>query len=243
MTSLRDLTARSRALRVARLKLRDAVARSGPVRWEAVRDDLAFRYLRGDGIEIGAFYRPQRVPKAARVRHVDYTTTEELIASIPSVTWAQPVDVIDDGEKLEKFADESLDFVIANHMLEHVQDPIATLETFVRVVRPGGIVFLTLPDPRYSFDNARERTSVEHLLRDHREGPEVSRRQHYEEWSRYIDGGKSPDDYAAEDARHHFHVWELQTFVGFLLAIDLPITIEAAIATEPEFAVVFTKRA
>ena len=34
----------------ARLRMRDVV-RSRPPRWEAVRDDLAFRYLSGGGIE------------------------------------------------------------------------------------------------------------------------------------------------------------------------------------------------
>src|SRR6266480_6514275 len=51
---LRDLTGRWGFTRRARLKLRDLVARSGPPRWEAARDDLSFRYLRGDGIESGA---------------------------------------------------------------------------------------------------------------------------------------------------------------------------------------------
>jgi predicted SAM-dependent methyltransferase len=229
-------------LRDLRTKVRDVVARSGPPRWEAARDDLAFRYCHGDGIEIGALYRPQRVPKDARVRYVDYVDEKQLLElNKHYVWWAQPIDVVDNGETLEKFDDDSLDFLMAHHMLEHVEDPIAALKTWVRVVRPGGIVFLTLPDPRYSFDNLRERTTVEHVLRDHDEGPEVSRQQHYAEWSQYIDGNKTPEEYAAEDARHHFHVWELQTFVALLLALDLPITIEAAVATEPEFSVVFRK--
>jgi predicted SAM-dependent methyltransferase len=226
----------------ARRRLRDVVARSGPARWQATRDDLAFRYLRGDGIEIGALYHPQRVPSSARVRYVDLATADELLATIPATTWVHPVDVIDDGARLEKFADASLDFVMAHHVLEHVEDPIAALHTFLRVVRPGGIVFLSLPDGRFSFDRDRERTSVEHVLRDHRDGPEVSRAAHHDEWSRYIDGNKTAAEYEAEGAHHHFHVWELQTFVELLLAIELPVTLEAAIATEPEFSVVLRKR-
>jgi ferredoxin len=34
------------------------------------------------------------------------------------------VDVVDDGERLESFADASLDFVVSSHFLEHCQDPI-----------------------------------------------------------------------------------------------------------------------
>ena len=212
-----------------------------PPNWAATRDDLAFRYLHGEGIEIGALYRPQRVPADARVRHVDHAPHDELQRIYPGHDWIQAPDVVDEAERLDKFGDESLDFVIANHVLEHIEDPVAGLNTFLRVLRPGGILFITLPDPRYSFDGRRDRTTVEHVLRDHDEGPEVSRQQHYAEWSQYIDGNKTPEEYAAEDARHHFHVWELQTLVALLLALDLPITIEAAVATEPEFSVVFRK--
>jgi SAM-dependent methyltransferase len=55
-------------------------------------------------------------------------------------------------------------------MLEHVEDPIAALEHQLRVLKPGGTLYLTLPDARSSFDSPRQRTTVEHLLRDHRDG-------------------------------------------------------------------------
>jgi len=249
---LRDLTGRWGFTRRARLKLRDLVARSGPPRWEAARDDLSFRYLRGDGIEIGALNMPLRVPPSARVRYVDHASADELreiyawelhIHGWPLV----PPDVVDDGERLRKFEDESLDFVIANHMLEHVEDPIGALHHFLRVLRPGGILFLTLPDARRTFDGRRPRTTVEHLMGDHREGPEVSRREHYEEWARIIES--LPEEqvparveaFATERPRHHFHVWELDTFLEFLIALQPPADLEAAQATEKEFAVILRK--
>jgi SAM-dependent methyltransferase len=249
---LRDLTGRSRFARRARRKLRDWVARSGPPRWEAVRDDLAFRYLRGDGIEIGAFNAPLRVPPAARVRYVDHASADELRERYAAELdmHGRPLvvpDVVDEGERLGKFADGSLDFVIANHMLEHVEDPISALQHFLRVLRSGGILFLTLPDARHNFDRHRPRTSVEHLLRDHREGPEASRREHYEEWARFIEGvpedriAQRAEEFASEQARHHFHVWELDGFLAFLTALGPAADIEAAQATEKEFAVILRK--
>jgi SAM-dependent methyltransferase len=156
-------------------------------------------------------------------------------------------DVVDEGERLEKFADESVDFLIASHMLEHVEDPIAALHHFLRVLRPNGVLFLTLPDARYSFDQRRARTTVEHLLRDHREGPEASRREHYEEWARIIDCVPEPqvaervEQFAADGARHHFHVWDLNAFLAFLVAIEPPADIEAAQATDEEFVVILRK--
>jgi SAM-dependent methyltransferase len=155
--------------------------------------------------------------------------------------------VVDEGDRLTKFDDESLDFVIANHLLEHVEDPIGALHNFLRVVRAGGIVFLTLPDARHTFDRERARTTVDHLLRDHREGPEVSRREHFEEIARTVDCvpeelvAQRAHEIAADRARHHFHVWELETFVDLLLALRLPADLETVQATDFEFAVILRK--
>jgi predicted SAM-dependent methyltransferase len=245
---LRDWTARFALTRRARRKLRDWITHSTPPNWLRARDDLAFRYLRGDGIEIGAAYRPLRVPGAARVRYVDHASGDELRRIYPdySVPVVEP-DVVDEGQRLATFADESLDFVIANHLLEHVEDPIEALRNFLRVLRPGGIVFLTLPDARHTFDRERSRTTVEHLLRDHREGPQVSRREHLEEIARTVDCvpedqvAQRADEIAADPQRHHFHVWELETFVAFLLELRLPADLETVQATDFEFAVVLRK--
>lgn len=243
---LRQRTGGSDYARRARRRLRDWVARSGPPRWQATRDDLAFRYLRGEGIEIGALYSPLRMPPGARVTYVDHADENELRRVYPEHDWVMAPDVIDEGERLGKFADESLDFVVANHMLEHVEDPIEALHHFLRVLRPGGILFLTLPDARFTFDEWRERTSVEHLLRDHREGPEASRRQHYEEWARIEcksdeEVAARVEEFAAAGTRNHFHVWELDTFLSFLIAVEPPADVEAAQATEEEFAVILRK--
>jgi predicted SAM-dependent methyltransferase len=94
---------------------------------------------------------------------------------------SQNATAVDDGARLASFADDSLDFVVANHMLEYIEDSIAALEHQLRVLKPGGILYLTLPDARDSFDSPRQRTTVEHLLRDHHDGPEGSRSEHYEE--------------------------------------------------------------
>lgn len=232
---------------------RDRVMR-GPQRDRLIhREDLARRFLRGDGIEIGAFSMPLRVPPGARVRYVDHASKAELLARY-GVDTTQPrgmpeTDVIDDASTLARFGDASLDFVIAAHVLEHLEDPVAALEAIVRVLRPEGVAFLVLPDARFSFDAARERTTVEHVLADHEHGPERSRRAHYEEWARVIEStppdrvAARADEFAAQDARHHFHVWELETFVELVLALGLPARLELAERNHDEFVVVLRRAA
>lgn len=239
-----------------RRRLRDLVVGAGEGETFVVREDLARRYLRGSGIEIGAFTWPLRVPPGVCVQYVDQLSRAGLLraygdgldsmgldaASVPET------DVIDDAARLSTLANGSVDFVIANHVLEHIEDPIAALQHFLRVIRPGGTLLLTLPDARHTFDAPRPRTTVEHLLSDHRDGPGVSRREHYREWARFNEG--LPEDqvparvaeFERDDARHHFHVWELEGFLELLRAAALDADLELAQTNQAEFAVVLRKR-
>ena len=238
-----------------RRRVRDIALRVGADGQFAPREDLARRYLTGKGIEIGAGYWPLRLPPGVGVRYVDYVSRERLVEE--SAGWAAEahldpgsiprVDVIDDVERLSTFADATEDFVIANHVLEHAEDPIGALRNLLRVVRADGIVFLTLPDARQSWDARRPRTTIEHLLRDHNEGPLWSRRGHYEEWARYIEGVAEDqiparaDEFARDQAKHHFHVWDLADFLALIRALDLPCELELAQANQLEFAVILRK--
>ncbi|MBL8901328.1 MAG: methyltransferase domain-containing protein [Planctomycetes bacterium] len=147
----------------------------------AGRLHAADRYLRGEGLEIGALAEPLALPKGARARYVDIAPTEELRKLYPRGKRRHlvDVDVVDDGETLRTVANESQDFVIANHFLEHAEDPITAIQNLLRVVRRGGVLYLTIPDKRFDAEEQREATSYEHLLRDHEQGPEVSRSNHY----------------------------------------------------------------
>jgi predicted SAM-dependent methyltransferase len=239
----------------ARRRLRDFVLTRGNHDRLVAREDLARRYLRGQGIEIGPLFWPLRVLPGVRVRNVDYLDREGVVRENTDLArvadlnldWIPEVDVVDDAQRLASFADGSLDFVVANHVIEHTEDPIAALEHALRVLREGGILFLTLPDARHTFDSPRPRTTVGHLLRDHGEGPAVSRPEHYREWAVFIDGASGDRvselaaEYAREAARHHFHAWELQDFLALLRAVDLPCELELAQASCAEFAVILRK--
>ena len=50
-------------------------------------------------------------------------------------------------EKMPMAADEAYDVVVAIWLLEHVRDLAATLSEFRRVLRPGGFVVATVPNP------------------------------------------------------------------------------------------------
>ncbi|MEG4144891.1 methyltransferase domain-containing protein [Microcoleus sp. Pol12B5] len=192
--------------------------------FQQVRKDIAFQYLKGEGIEVGALHAPLQVPDSVKVHYVDRMSVSDLRKQYPELATVNLVeaDIVDNGETLSSIADDSWDFAIANHMIEHCQNPIGALENFLRVIKPGGLVYMGVPDKRYTFDIDRPLTSLDHLIRDYKEGPEWSKLGHYEEYVRLVD--KTPEEQVAArmqllldiDYSIHFHVWTSETFPEML---------------------------
>ncbi|MGO4318063.1 methyltransferase domain-containing protein [Agrobacterium tumefaciens] len=57
---------------------------------------------------------------------------------------------------------ESLDYIVALHMLEHVSDPVAVLMHWGSVLKPGGGIGLILPDYRYTWNAAGDQSQFGH---------------------------------------------------------------------------------
>lgn len=210
------------AIRLAR---RARLALSGT---RLAREQLAAAFLRGSGLEIGALHNPLVVPRGVRVTYVDRLSVEELRRHYPELEGhpLAPVGIVDDGTRLERVASASQDFVIANHFIEHCEDPIGALKSFARVLREGGVICLVVPDKRFTFDRLRPVTTLEHLVRDQRNGPAVSRQEHFREWARLVDGISDEAALAERVAQlavasHsiHFHVWTSDDWLKFICAI------------------------
>jgi predicted SAM-dependent methyltransferase len=201
-----------------------------PLRQYLGRLSVADRHLRGKGLEIGALQDPMPLPNGASARYVDLATTEQLRRIHP---WKArrhlvEVDVVDDGEKLTTVGDATQDFVVANHFLEHCEDPIGTLRNLLRVVRAGGCVYLSVPDKRHMFDRDRPATTLAHLEADHEHGPAVSRHAHYDEVVRLAVKVQGEPAIAArvaelerEHFRIHFHCWSQTEFLQLLCALQV----------------------
>lgn len=213
----------------------------------ALRKQIAWRYLSGSGIEVGALHSPLAIPPTATVRYVDRMSVSELRQQYKELAEHNlvDVDIIDNGEILSSLADASVDFVIANHMIEHCQNPIGTIEHHLRVLKPGGILYMAVPDKRYTFDRDRPVTPLEHLIRDYQEGAEWSKYPHFEEWTRLVNK-IVPEDQVAASVKHlmeidysiHFHVWTQMEFLELLTycqrGLSFPFEIELLQKNEDE---------
>jgi SAM-dependent methyltransferase len=233
-----------------------APAEPPPIYLDA-RAELAGRFLFGEGLEVGALHKPLPIPRHASARYVDRLPVEGLREQYPElVGWElTPVDILDDGETLATVASESQDFIVANHFLEHCENPIGTIETHLQKLRPGGVLFYAVPDKRYTFDFRRPTTALEHFVEDHEKGPERSRSTHYDEWTMLVDRREEETeaqairrarDIEAAGYSIHMHVWTQAEFLGLLLACRKrsggAFDIEAAVRQAGEFVVLLRKR-
>jgi SAM-dependent methyltransferase len=234
-----------------------------PVYFNA-RAELAASFLFGEGLEIGPLHQPLQLPSHARARYVDRMKVPVLRAEYPELAdWdLTEVDIVDDGERLTTIAPASQDFIVANHFLEHCEDPIGTIAAHLGKLKPGGILFYAVPDKRYTFDFQRPATPLEHMVADHEEGPQRSRAEHYDDWCRLVIDGEASaapgqegfEEWAEKRAREleadkysiHMHVWTQAEFLQLILAcrerLDEAFDIEVAAKQALEFAVVLRKQ-
>lgn len=206
-----------------------------------LRQVLTAEYIRGQGLEIGALHKPLPVSPGTVVKYVDRYDVAGLRAHYPELAAEPlvPIDIIDNGERLETIADGSQDFVIANHFLEHTQNPIGTLRRLLQVLKRGGLLYLAVPDKRGTFDQKRPLTLWDHLDHDDVHGPQASRESHFREWVQLVDNvtGEAVEPKVAElmqkDYSIHFHVWTHDSFIEFLhevrLKKQLPMTLQAVL--------------
>lgn len=93
------------------------------------------------------------------------------------------VDVVSPGDNLP-FDDESYDFVVNSHVLEHFWDPISAIKEWFRVIKKEGYVFMIIPHKDRTFDKKRELTSISELIFRH-EHPEnkIYEDKHHSVWN------------------------------------------------------------
>lgn len=194
-----------------------------------MRKGISHLYLSGEGVEIGGLHNPLSVPRKASVRYVDRMSAEELRKQYPELNDKRlvHVDIIDDGERLETISDSTQDFVIANHFLEHSENPLNAVRNMLRVLKNNGILYAALPDKRYTFDAGRPVTPLAHILDDYAQGPEHSRLSHFHEWVRLVDGVSDAAEITAKAAALldlnysiHFHVWTQKEMLELFLHIS-----------------------
>uniref|UniRef100_A0A915ER18 Methyltransferase type 11 domain-containing protein n=1 Tax=Ditylenchus dipsaci TaxID=166011 RepID=A0A915ER18_9BILA len=140
------------------------------------------------GVEIGA---SAHNPFGLRTLNIDYTSSNMTVFKQMEQTMVgsqAKIDIIASADHLP-LANNSQDFVISSHVIEHMFDPIQTILEWFRVVVPSGYIYIIAPHKERTFDVARNRTTLQELLDRH--------------------SGKVPK----QDGHGHFNVWITQDFL------------------------------
>jgi SAM-dependent methyltransferase len=94
---------------------------------------------------------------------------------------------IDDATELASIPDQSYDFLLASHILEHVANPLKALAAWRRVLKPGAVALVFVPNKAHTFDHRRAYTTLAHLQEDFERGTDEHDLTHLEEILRLHD--------------------------------------------------------
>lgn len=190
--------------------------------------ELAAKHLRGRGVEFGALHAPVPIdPAVAEVVYADRLTRVQALATFFDMEehwgdkFVDPEIIVDlDTSDLSEVEPYDFDFFIANGVIEHLANPLRFLECLDRVMKPGALFLLTVPDRAYAFDARRRLTPVRHLMREHRQGVSTVSTAHLREMVWKSPPGGFPLRKASRDALYnlhrerstHVHVWNQRSF-------------------------------
>lgn len=174
-------------------------------------------------------HNPTPVPAGCNVDYFDVVSRAEAMALFPEVPaesfTIEPKYLGDlDQGGLGQIADGSYDFVILNHVIEHVANPIRVIGELFRVVRKGGWVVIACPDMRHTFDRNRALTSFKHLRDEYETGVTEVTDDHYRDFLAGVHPElmslppEALDQHVAsvKRRREHAHVWDSASFRDFL---------------------------
>jgi len=184
----------------------------------------------GSGIEIGPGNHPFELPlPGVHVQYVDRWRAQESTELFPQLAehsaFIEP-DLIADfnTDRLAPIADHSQDFVIASHVLEHLADPVGFLADIHRVLRPGGVALILLPDRHRTRDRDRSPTSLAHLVAEYEAGVDEISDAHLIEWLQHRGKplGQTEDEQRQTLDRYrrrsiHVHCWDAPEFLEVIL--------------------------
>lgn len=138
-----------------------------------VRRDCVFASVPRDAsiLEIGPAHNailPKREGFATRT--VDYLDRAGLIERYRDFAHYSPDDieevdyVLAPGSAMAEVIPERFDVVLASHVLEHTTSMVDFLNECTRLLAPGGVIALVVPDHRYCLDRFRERSSLGRVI-------------------------------------------------------------------------------
>lgn len=137
------------------------------------RKEIILKHIRknGLGLEIGPSHSPV-APKSEgfNVQVIDHANRDALIEKYSvhgvAVDRIEEVDYIWRGESYTELTGKKAyyDWIIASHVVEHIPDLIAFLNSCTEVLKDDGVLTLAIPDARYCFDFLRPISGINQII-------------------------------------------------------------------------------
>jgi hypothetical protein len=129
--------------------------------------------LRGTtGLEIGAMDLPFVEPGEGSCDFADFRNTEELRELASRTVGHNPEFVVPVAYNLRAgydIIDKTYHWIAASHVVEHVADLIGWFDVLHSKLHENGVVFLVVPDKRFTFDYHRGLTNLSDVVTAHQQ--------------------------------------------------------------------------
>lgn len=171
--------------------------------------------------------------------HADTLWSVQQINGEPYIyhsTRPKGLQIVDDASTLSSIPDESYEFILSSHVLEHIANPIKALHEWKRIIKPDGHLVIIIPHKDGTFDRKRPITTLKHLIYDFENNTQEDDLTHLKEilklhdFSRDIEAGtfqnfmeRSKNNLINRALHHHVFntllVTELLNYVGLEIKI------------------------
>lgn len=95
-----------------------------------------------------------------------------------------------DAHSLPMLEDESVDFVASSGTVEHLTNPLKALLEWKRILKKGGLMYMSVPYYKKTFDHRRAVTPLSHLIEDYKNNTGLDDTTHTEEFLKNFDASK-----------------------------------------------------
>lgn len=201
------------------------------------------KFLFGHGLEIGALHFPTKIPPHCSIEYLDVESIEKIRTAFPDIDGHNIVEPNYVGDickhTISDITKKRFNFIILNHVLEHVANPIQVIQNIWEGIADSGFFIISVPDKDFTFDRTRPLATYEHLLADYFLGIIEVCNDHYIDFLNHV----HPEVFSSKERflnalqsvrnrREHVHIWNSQTFRSSLIRIFEFLNINAIFTYE-----------
>jgi SAM-dependent methyltransferase len=174
-----------------------------------------------DGVEVGPGTAPFLKPEPGRqIRYIERMSAEAWSALYHKGKADREIDpslwqhyIVADARHLESVEDGTLNFIFSKHVIEHMVNPLAVIESWSKKLKQGGVITGVVPDLRYTFDLRQPSSTSGDWLMEYDAGVIDFQPCHYQKWCHYTAPYNTPEDLIRRNYSIHAHYYTPENFV------------------------------